>query len=256
MKVLAVHEDLLVVSSRLWQQSAALVKAPGQSEAFLIDSPILPDELEMTASLAGQAGFSLAGLIATSGDWRKLLGKFAAPDAAIACAESTASYLQANPGLPQRQLRDFDDLHFVDRQRAALSLGQVQSLPVPGKLELGEGFEIELHEASGRTADGLIAYVPWARTLLCGSYLSPFEIPIWQSDRGGSKAAYQQTLRALGELIERSDWVVVANGGALDAQRAMAIWREDMEYLKSGTLPLARKSQRFKQIDQLNQSHR
>ena len=50
--------------------------------------------------------------------------------------------------------------HYLERP-APLSLGQVQALPVPGHLELGDG-ELELHPADGHTTDGMAIWVPWA----------------------------------------------------------------------------------------------
>jgi hypothetical protein len=61
--------------------------------------------------------------------------------------------MATEPGEAQRRLRDFDADHYVQRDRP-LSLGAVQSLPVPGKVQLGQSRELELREATGHAGDG------------------------------------------------------------------------------------------------------
>ena len=63
MRAVSVHRDALVVTSRMWQTNATVVRAGG--EAVLIDSPYFPDELEALPALLGQAGFEPDGLLAT-----------------------------------------------------------------------------------------------------------------------------------------------------------------------------------------------
>ena len=91
-------------------------------------------------------------------------------------AETSAARLRAEPGAAQRELREFDERWYAARPRP-LSLGDVQALPVPGHLGVGES-ELELHPADGHTADGMVVWVPWASVLCCGDYLSPVEIPM------------------------------------------------------------------------------
>ena len=60
-------------------------------ETFLIDSPVLPDELDALPALLEQARFPApSGLLATHGDWDHLLGRLAFPGVALGCAQSTA----------------------------------------------------------------------------------------------------------------------------------------------------------------------
>lgn len=173
MRAVALHADVLVVTSRFWQTTCTLVRS--EAEAFAIDSPVLPDELEILPAVAEQAGFGVVGLLATHADWDHLLGRYAFPDAPLGCAETTGARLAAEPGAAQRELRDFDDEHYVVRPRP-LSLPGAQTLPVPGRCGIGER-ELELHPADGHTADGMAILVPWAGVLVCGDYLSPVEIP-------------------------------------------------------------------------------
>ena len=65
-------------------------------------------------------------------------------------------------------------------------------------------------------ADGMAVWIGWARTLVCGDYLSPVEIP-WISE-GGSRDAYLATLRRLAPLVEQAEHVVPGHGEVLDAR--------------------------------------
>jgi len=195
LQVLAVHADLIVFISRFWQTTCTAVRAG--DEGFVIDSPVYPDELEAIPGVLEQAGFPVSGLLATHGDWDHLLGRIAFPEASLGCGESTARRLAAEPGQAQRELREFDEEHYVD-DRPPLAFGGVQSLPVPGRLALGSGpreREFELHPADGHTADGTAFFIPWLQTLVCGDYLSPVEIP-WLSP-GGSAEVYLAALERL-----------------------------------------------------------
>jgi glyoxylase-like metal-dependent hydrolase (beta-lactamase superfamily II) len=249
-RVVALHEHVLVCTSSFWQTTCTVVRGPDPDapEAFVIDSPVLPDELEALPGVLEHVGWPCSGLLATHGDWDHLLGRLAFPDAALGCAETTAARLTGAPGEAARELRAFDDEHYVERP-APLRLGEIQALPVPGKLELGGG-ELELHTTEGHVPEGMAVWVPWARVLVCGDYLSPVEIP-WISE-GGSRSAYLATLRRLEPLVEAAEQIVPGHGAVLDRVRAAAILREDVAYLETGELPLARRSPAQRKIDAEN----
>ena len=239
MRVVGLHRDVLVVTSRVWQTTCTIVRNGG--ECFVVDSPVFPDELEVLPAVLEHAGFPFAGLLATHGDWDHLLGRLAFPTASLGVAETTARRLAAEPGAAARELRAFDDEHYLTRP-APLSLGQVQALPVPGHCQIGDG-EIELHPADGHTADGMAAWIGWARVLVCGDYLSPVEIPMISA--GGSRDAYLATLRRLEPLVDAAAHVVPGHGDVLEGARPAAILREDVDYLAKlpdGDLPMARRS--------------
>jgi glyoxylase-like metal-dependent hydrolase (beta-lactamase superfamily II) len=172
-----------------------------------------------------QAGWECSGLLATHADWDHLLGRLAWPEAALGCAESSAQRLAASPGEAQRKLRDFDREHYVERPRP-LSLGEVQSLPVPGRCEVGDR-ELELHEATGHTVDGMAIVVPWASVLVCGDYLSPVEEPMVDGDPG----EYRETLERLRGLVAAAEWVVPGHGSPLRPDRALEILDDHLEKL-------------------------
>ena len=77
----------------------------------------------------------------------------------------------------------------------------------------------------------MAVWVPWARVLVAGDYLSPVEIPMLSP--GGSVAAYIATLNRLEPLVEQADHVVPGHGGPIDGTRALAILREDRAYLEA-----------------------
>lgn len=260
MRVVSLHPDVLVATSAAWQTTCTVVRSG--DEAFVIDSPVFPGELDLLPSLLAQAGFPLTGLLATHGDWDHLLGRLAFPDAPLGCSETTAARLTGEPGAAARKLREFDDEHYVDRtlgsSAATLRLGELQALPVPGHLGIGEQ-ELELHPTGGHTADGMAIWIPWARVLVCGDHLSPAEIPMLSP--GGSVSAYRATLARLAPLVQQADHVVPGHGAVLDAQRALAILREDDAYLAAladdpegagRSLPLARRGPAQQKIHATN----
>jgi glyoxylase-like metal-dependent hydrolase (beta-lactamase superfamily II) len=252
----ALHPDVLVVTSAVLHVNCVLVRgaqaggaeqggaqeraaAPGESadeasrepagEAFVIDSPVLPEELDALAPLIEQARFPApSGLLATHGDWDHLLARLAFPGLALGCAESTAACLAARPGEAQRRLREFDEKLYIDRPRP-LSLGSVQALPVPGRLAIG-GSEVELHPAEGHTADGMAVWIPWARVLVGGDYLSSIEIPTLAERE--LLDAYLATLERLRPLVGQAERVVPGHGPALERAAAEAVLEQDVAYLR------------------------
>jgi glyoxylase-like metal-dependent hydrolase (beta-lactamase superfamily II) len=240
-QVVALHPGVIVARSTKWQTSCTVLHQG--EETFVVDSPVFPDELEALGGILAQAGWGLSGLLVTHGDWDHLLGRLAFPEASIGAAETTAARLRAEPGVAQRKLREADEQDYVERGKP-LSLGQVQALPVPGKLGLGED-EIELLPADGHTEDGMAIWAPFARVLCPGDYLSPVEIPM--ISEGGSASAYVATLERLAPYVADAEWVVPGHGAPLDGQRAAAILREDLTYVEAlaagvdPALPLARR---------------
>lgn len=253
MRAVGLHEDVIAVTSRAYATGCVLVRSG--AEAFCIDSPVFPDELEALPALAEQAGFTVVGRLATHADWDHLLATYAFPDAPLGAGETTAARLINEPGDAQRLMREFDDEFYVTRPRP-LSLSGTQQLPVPGHVEIGER-SLELHPADGHTADGTAVWVPWARVLIAGDYLSPVEIPMISP--GGSVAAYLATLRRLEPLVEQAEHVVPGHGGPIDGVRAAAILREDVGYLEAllsdgadAPLPLARRTKAQRSIHEAN----
>ena len=266
MRALAVHQDVIVVLSGVWQTTCTAVRSG--DEGFLIDSPVLPDELDALPSLLEQAGFPVSGLLATHGDWDHLLGPLAFPNASLGVGESTAARLNAELGEPQRRLREFDADWYVSG-RKPLGLGSFQGLPVPGRISIGSqggsggedgSGEIEVYPADGHTGDGAAYWIPWASVLVCGDYLSPVEIPTISAQSGGSVAAYRETLMRFAPLVGRAELVVPGHGAPLNRAQAQAILAQDLSYLdalrlggaSAVTLPEGRRGTAQKRIHAAN----
>jgi glyoxylase-like metal-dependent hydrolase (beta-lactamase superfamily II) len=232
MRAISVHEDVIVLESRLWQTTCTIVRSGPSSngpheEGFVIDSPVLPDELELLPALLEQSKFPFTGLLATHGDFDHLLGRLAFPGAPMAVAETTAARLRAHPGAAQRALRDLDERFYLARP-APLALGSIEALPVPGYCGLGER-DLELHPADGHTVDGMALWLGWAGVLVCGDYLSPVEIPTPEA----SIDAYLATLARLAPLVAQATHVVAGHGGVMSGEKAATILLEDREYLEA-----------------------
>jgi glyoxylase-like metal-dependent hydrolase (beta-lactamase superfamily II) len=254
MRVVALDSNVIVFVSDVWQTTCTAVRAG--DEGFVIDSPVYPEELRTLPQVLEQAGFPVSGLLATHGDWDHLLGRLAFADAPLGCPESTARRLTDEPGNAQRRLREFDAEHYVERDRP-LSLSNIHSLPVPGKLELGPSRELELYDGAGHTGDGAAYWLRWLNVLVCGDYLSPVEVPMLSS--GGSLHAYQATLDRLSALARRAAWVVPGHGAPVAGERAVQILEEDRAYLEQlarggdgARLPRSRASAAQKRIHEAN----
>jgi glyoxylase-like metal-dependent hydrolase (beta-lactamase superfamily II) len=273
-RAVSLHPDVIVLTSRLLQTNCTIVRGPlsaaaegaeaaerGEArqpagETFVVDSPILPDELALLPSLLQQAGFPPpSGLLATHADWDHLLARTAFPEATLGCAESSAVRLQAQPGAAQRELRAFDERLYL-RRGAPLQLGSVQALAVPGSCAIGE-LELELHPAVGHTVDGMAILIPWAQVLVAGDYLSSVELPTLSA--GETLEAYLSTLELLRPLLERVDQVVPGHGPVLEGARALSILEEDAAYLRAlreqgadAALPAGRRSRAQRELHAAN----
>ncbi len=287
MRARALHADVLAVTSAVLQVNCVLVRGrvedeggdrgplnvvevPGgagqggveaqvgaRAETFVIDSPVLPEELDALPSVLAQAGFpSPSGLLATHADWDHVLGPLAFPGTPLGCAESSVERLAAEPGAAQRELRAFDEELYLERERP-LGLGAPQALPVPGRLEIG-GHELELHPTGGHTADGMAIAMPWAGVLVAGDYLSAIEIPMLTTP-GSSVQAYLETLERLAPLASAAEHVVPGHGPILGAARAEEILAQDAAYLHGlsergaeAELPEGRRSREMRAIHARN----
>jgi glyoxylase-like metal-dependent hydrolase (beta-lactamase superfamily II) len=226
-RAVALHTDVIVFVSDMWQTTSTAVRSG--EEGFLIDSPLFPEELRALPDVLEQAEYPVSGLLATHGDWDHLLGRLAYPGAALGAAESTVRRINAELGEAQRELRSFDEENYVT-DRGPLQLGSLQSLPTPGRVELGADRELQMYPADGHTADGAAYWLPWANVLVCGDYISPVEIPTLSP--GGSVEAYRQTLARLAGLVAQAEWVIPGHGAPVAGRRAQEVLAEDDAYLE------------------------
>ena len=76
MRVVSLHPDLLLATSAIWQTNCVIVRS--DDETFVIDSPILPEELEMLPALLEQLALPGAERpLGTHADSDHLLGRLA-----------------------------------------------------------------------------------------------------------------------------------------------------------------------------------
>ena len=119
----------------------------------MIDSPVLPDELERCPRCSSRRASPRPAAcsrptptgITCSG-----------PSPSPRVARLRREHRPPARGRARRRpagLRDFDEELCLERPRP-LSLGSLQALPVPGRCELGAR-ELELHPTDGHTADGM-----------------------------------------------------------------------------------------------------
>ena len=81
----------------------------------------------------------------------------------------------------------------------------------------------------------MAVWIPWARVLVAGDYLSTVEIPT--VDAGATVETYLATLERLRALVGESEHVVPGHGPVLGGDRALSVLEEDLAYL----LALAKK---------------
>ena len=224
------HEDVTVVVSSLWQTTATLVRAPGRGgPAVLIDAPVLPGEIAATRVLAGGDALEVERLLATHRHWEHLLGRLAFPGAELLVSPRTLVHLRADPEAIERALRDFDDRFYLHRPEP-LRLADARPAPLPGVLALGDA-PLELVPTAGHCDDGLAVWVPWARTLVCGDYLSPLELPYLEAP-DGSLPDYRATLDRLAPLVDAADVVIPGHGAPMNGAAARTILDGDRRYLE------------------------
>jgi len=226
MRVVSLHPDVLLATSAIWQTNCVLLRAG--EEVFVIDSPVLPEELDALPALLAQAGWGEPnGLLVTHGDWDHLLGRLAFPQAPLGCGKATVARLNAEPGAAQRELREFDERFYFERSQP-LMLGAIQTLAVPGRCEIG-AHELQLHPAEGHTDDGMAIWLDWVNVLIVGDYLSTVEPP----QVGGSSAAYLATLERLRPFAESAEHVVPGHGPVLGSKRALEVLDEHRQLVAS-----------------------
>ena len=193
MRVLALHTDLIVFISAFWQTTctARALRRGGLRDRLAGASRTSSRRLRRCSS---RRAFRSPGCSPRTPTGTTCSGASRSPTRRSAAARARRARLAAEPRAAQRELREFDEEHYVEGRRA-LALAGSSTLPVPGHLALGARHELELHPADGHTADGTAYLIPWLGVLVCGDYLSPVEIP-WISP-GGSASAYLATLERL-----------------------------------------------------------
>lgn len=213
MRTARVHDDVLVVTSALWQVNAVAVRAG--DEVVLVDSVVLPEELAALPATLRAAALEPTALVATHAHFDHLLARAAFPQLELRAGESTRA---ADLDAALRDLAESDAELYVDRDPP----------PLGPLAPLGD-LRFEVVEAGGHAADGIALFEPDSRVLLPGDHLIEVEIPL--VSRAGSPEAYLATLDRLAPLVERADVVVPGHGPPLDRRRARELLDLDRRYV-------------------------
>lgn len=79
----------------------------------------------------------------------------------------------------------------------------------------------------------MAVWIPWARVLVAGDYLSTVEPPTLNDD--GDRDTYLATLARLRPLVASAERVVPGHGPVLDSARALEVLEESVEALTQAT---------------------
>ena len=204
----------LLLTSALWQVNA--IALPLDGGAVLVDSVVLPEELDALPGILNAAGLEPHALVATHAHFDHLLAPAAFPDLPLCVGAATLPLLG---GEPLRELADSDAELYLDRWRA----------PSFARAEELADERLEVVPADGHAADGIALFDAERRLLLPGDYVIEIEIPL-VSD-AGSREAYLATLDRLAPLVERAELVVPGHGPPLGRERARELLALDRRYV-------------------------
>jgi glyoxylase-like metal-dependent hydrolase (beta-lactamase superfamily II) len=219
--------DALVVTSAIWQTNAVALRV-GEA-VVLVDSVLLPHELDALPDLLSGAGLEPQALVATHAHFDHLLSTVAYPRLPLLVGEQTLHVLHADPAGPLLELRESDAEMMLVRDRLP-TLGQVQEAPQHGELRLGDGV-LEVVPADGHAADGIALFDPAQRLLVPGDYLCAVEIPL--VSEAGSPERFLATLDRLAPLVERAELIVPGHGPPLTRRRASELLDVDRRYVEA-----------------------
>lgn len=136
----------------------------------------------------------------------------------------------AQAGFEPGLLVDADEELLVVRPSPAPRLDDAIALPRRGQVRLGDAV-LDVLPADGHSADAIALFAADPGVLLAGDYLSPVEVPL--VSRAGNPRAYARTLERLEPYVRRAGAVVPGHGEPMDPERALAVLRADLEYVRA-----------------------
>ena len=250
-RAVGLHPDVVVVTSRFWQTTCTLVRSG--EEAFCVDSPVLPDELELAA------GDRRAGALPrrrAAGHARRL-GPPARP---LRVPRRAARRRRSRPRCGCATSPAARSARCASSTRRTTSSARGRSgcrsrrrcrCPAAARSATQE---LELHAADGHTADGMAVWIPWAQRARVR------RLPVAGRDPdalAGRLARAPTSRRSTGSSrsSSRPTTSSPATARCSTRVRAAAILREDRAYLEAlpdAPLPLARRTGAQKQIHAAN----
>jgi hydroxyacylglutathione hydrolase len=207
--------------SALWETTALALHARG--EAVLVDPGISESEIAAIAADVASRGLEVRGLLITHSDWDHVCGISAFPGVPAVMSRGAAERV-ASGQAAESVLREgaAEGLSWEGAPRADLVFE-------PGEaLQIGP-FTVETMATPGHTWCGAAYRVRELGLLCVGDYLSVIEFPFVYV----STSAYRATLAALSDALEQdpAECVVPGHGRPLDADEALRIAGEDLDYL-------------------------
>ena len=226
-------------------------------EAFVVDSPVLPDELDVLPAIA-RAG--RLPVLRAAGHARRL-GPPAGP---LRVPRRVAGLRGDDRGAADGRARR-RPARAARVRRRPLRRARRAALARPGRGPAGarQARARRRGESSSCTRPTGTPPTAWRSgcrgrgVLVCGDYLSPVEIP-WLSRRAARATPTWRRCARLRAAGRQAEWVVPGHGEALDGARATAILREDRAYLEAlggpdeAALPLARRTATQRRIHEEN----
>ena len=182
-------------------------------ETFVIDSPVLPDELRRAAR-AARAG-PLPRAQRPAGHARRLGPPARAPrlprPSRWAARESTVERLRGAPGEAQRELRAFDEELLIERDAAARARLGCRRCRCPAAARIGAARARAALRPPATPPTAWPCWIPWARVLVAGDYLSPVELPDARRGRTRSTPISRRS-SACARCVASAEHVVPGHG--------------------------------------------
>ena len=160
MRAIGLHEDVIVVESRVWRTTATVVRSG--DEAFLIDSPVFPDELELLPSLLEQAQLPVcAACSRRTATGTTCSGGSRSPGARSASPRRRRRGCARDPGARSARCATSTSATTSSARRRSRS-ARSRRCRCPATAGSASA-ELELHPADGHTVDGMAVWMPLGR---------------------------------------------------------------------------------------------
>ena len=193
-------------------------------ERLLVDPGISPWEIEEVLEAADG---EVTQVLVTHADWDHVMALGMLPGARVTASTAAAERITSG------QARESIEKESVEAYVPYRDLGGLhceQAVDPPARVDLGP-WQAVCRAGRGHTDDGLVSSFEDEGLLVIGDYLSSLEIPFAYS----SVRDYRTTLEMLIGVIEREQprWVVGGHGHPHDADAALRIADEDLDYVNA-----------------------